>query len=539
MQAIEPAPHEFSANLIFNEHGLKPFFAADSKIKEGDGSYTGYFDRDGREWQVVLSFQESGLIPPDSGKLPSGQEFSLQTIREFRIKAFPLNDAVGQIKFNAHIAPRWAGMRAKTNEGKIKEIDLPPGLKEAVNIQVRGSNIEFSQYHDILQAAFSSLGISRRYFETPHEFSNILDAERYVRLHHRDSGPLHGRDGPIASMGHLLENDRDGYRKVVQNDQNERSERLPGYYHTVTLGSKRVQYVFPDHKLPKEIKHYYAKEALSFPDDHPLRHPKLGVSFQRSRWDGTLKFEYIEELQRELDETLLSLLAEAGLSLYPTENEGRPYFADQYFQIDSIEIEQSMIYELDLIQLRHDQQSVVIRYLADGMSPVQWESLQTLLADGGEVSPDEIADYNGRHPDSVRRALRDMEELVHREYGHVSLKSPFIAELLHKKVKAAKEATRDAASASAKIAEAAERGLDETTSAFIAWAASVGADVNDRQEARLLMRLPYSHKNPKAKYVLKKGFQLWTEAGKDPIRFKQAKITFGNGVIALGHNLLR
>lgn len=45
-------------------------------------------------------------------------------------------------------------------------------------------------------------------------------------------------------MGHLLENDREGYRKVVQNDQNERGETLSSYYHTVTLGEKRIREVF-------------------------------------------------------------------------------------------------------------------------------------------------------------------------------------------------------------------------------------------------------------------------------------------------------
>jgi len=40
----------------------------------------------------------------------------------------------------------------------------------------------------------------------------------------------------IAGLAHLLENDRQGFRKLVQNDDDEQGRNLPGYYHTVTLG---------------------------------------------------------------------------------------------------------------------------------------------------------------------------------------------------------------------------------------------------------------------------------------------------------------
>lgn len=53
----------------------------------------------------------------------------------------------------------------------------------------------------------------------------------------------------------------------------------------------------------------------------------------------------------------------------------------------------------------------------------------------------------------------------------------------------AREAARDAADATAKVAHAAERELDEQTSAFIAWAAAVGADVDDTREARMVLRM--------------------------------------------------
>jgi len=95
-----------------------------------------------------------------------------------------------------------------------------------VNVRIKGSNIAFDRYPELLRRAAIEIGVAGKYFEEPHEFSNIQDAERYVRVHRDASGPVHGRDGPIAAMGHLLESDRQGYRKVVQNDDDERGRNL-------------------------------------------------------------------------------------------------------------------------------------------------------------------------------------------------------------------------------------------------------------------------------------------------------------------------
>lgn len=102
---------------------------------------------------------------------------------------------------------------------------------------------------------------------------------------------MHGRDGPIAKKGHLLEDDRSGYRKVVQNDEDEHGRQLPGYYHTVTLGPERVQEAFPNHELPVEKALLRAREAYERDEDDLLAHPKVSVSYQVSRWDETFGAE--------------------------------------------------------------------------------------------------------------------------------------------------------------------------------------------------------------------------------------------------------
>jgi len=529
MRAVEPAPHEFAANYLFAEDGLAPFFAADSQVKAGGGSQRGTFVDDGEEWVVKLYYQDSGIVHPGS-ETPTGTDWALDEMREFRLSVQQRDDPVGEKDFNAHLAPRWQGMQVQKDDGEAFELDVPDGIEEGVNVRVTGSNIAFTRYQRLLKKAALAVGINGRYFEDAHEFSNVQDAEMYVRVHKDASGPVHARDGPIASMGHLLENDRRGYRKIVQNDDDEHGRNLPGYYHTATLDRRRIREAFPDHRVPKEVKHYYAREALSFPEDHPLRHPKVGSSYQASLMPDDehvgVDEESLDELADELSQTVHSVLADAGLDVAP-EHGGGAFVADAYFEV-SVDEGNREIVGLDLAHIKHRQESVVVKHLADGLSPVQWESLSTLVSDGGEISPAAIADEHDRHVDSVRRALREIEEMVDREYGSVSLRSSYVAELVHDAVQEARESVRQAAEAGARAMEAAERGLDERTSAFLAWASKYGVDVDDRRDARMKLRLGDldADADPDAGYLVREAFERWKAMNRDESTFRNGIIEF-------------
>jgi len=536
MDVVETAPHEYTANLIYDEHGLDPYFAADAQIKAGNGKQEATFEAHNETWEATLYYQNSGIQPPTGGHTPNGTKWRLEQTREYRLQV-TANDSVGKRRFNAHISPRWTGMKVQKRNGDITKLSIPDTLTEGINIRISGANIPFDAYPDLLQAAANAVDINPHYFNDPHPYSNIVDAAKYVRLHTDRSGPLHARDGPIAQLAHLLEHDRTGYRKLIQNDQDDHGNDLPGYYHTVTLAPYRVTAAFPDHTFPREIKHYYTREAHKFPKTNPLRHPKLEIAYQTSRWDEKLSpLNDIDELNRQLDQTIYSTLAEAGLQIHPGTND--PFIPDEYFTANPVDQPRDWIYDLELTQIKHDQESVVLKYLADGFSPVEWESLTTLVTDGGELSPRDLAVANDRHEGSVRRALRRMEHLLDREYGTVRLRSPFIADLIHKKLTIARENARDAIAATAKIAHTAERELDEHTSAFIAWAAAVGADIDNTRDARMTLRMNLLDTARELEHQIQQGYQLWTSAGRDPARYRQATIKFEDGSITRAWNWL-
>jgi len=529
MRGVKTAPHEFDANLIFSEWGLDPIFACDTVIKQANGQRVREFTSDGEQWVATLRYQESSIIYPGE-ETPTGTEWQLQpdtdtssdTIkREYRIEVERADneDEHGQQEFTGHIAPRWSGMEGLSNDGSISKISVPDEIHEGINIRVQGSNIEFERYPELLRDAVVAVDVNSRYFSEVHESSNISDAERYVRIHREESGPIHARDGPLANLGHLLENDRDGYRKVVQKDVDERGEQVPGYYHTTTLGRKRIEKAWPGHQLPKELKHYMSREGGNLPESHPLAHPKLGASYQVSRSDETLYFDEIEQLNAELEETVHSILQDAGIPLHTT----APYVEnDEYFDAEISEVDQPT--ELSISQIRQEQESVVVRHLVDGLSPVQWDSLSKLVSDGGQVSPEDIADDGGWHVDSVRRALRDMEELVDRKYAEVGLRSDYVAEMVHDAVQRAEDAVTSAVETATDAMNSAERAVDQSMSAWLAWCDKHDVDVSDRREA---MRLHFPEGVENLSFQLMKAREIWRDAGQDMLRLKTAEVVVG------------
>jgi hypothetical protein len=520
MKAVRAAPHEFAANYIFDEYDLTPYFAMNQAVKQGDGSVEASFQAAGEEWTARLSYTDSGIVHPGPTN-PQGTEFQIESIPEYELKVEANDDPTGEKDFYVNISPRWQGMEVENNQGEVSELPVPDGIHEGINLSVKGSNISFSNYLPLVQQAFACVGVRRRYFENPHEYSNVKDAEMYVRLHRDRSGPVHAREGPIAQLGHLLENDRDGYRSITQNDRDEQGRQIEGYYHTAVLGDDRVRSAFPGHQLPREIKHYYAREAVTMDEGDALAHPKVGSSYQVNRWDGKLGVSEsdLTQLENELTETVLSILAEAGLQVHTGPDD--PFVSDSYFEAESTEYQEEPLTDLNLTELESHQENVVIQHLADGFSPVEWDALETLVTDGGKVSPADIADTNDRHIGSVRRALDRIPELVEHSYAEVSLKSDHIAEMVADAVNEAKASIRRAVEAGSKARLAAERGEDYETSALMAFAAKHGIDIND---GSIRLQLRMSREEPGRR--LREIARLWEKTGRDMQRLRSAQVIF-------------
>ena len=524
-ELIETAPHEFNAQLNF-AGGLDGYFALDKAVKSGGGSVEADFSHAETRWTVTLYYQDSNIVHPGD-HTPAGTSMRLEELREFRlsVEAVENSHEAGEKGFNAHVRPRWDGMAVEDDYGNEHRLDVP--FPEGVNVHVQGSNIEFREYHQLLREASSAVGVSPRYWDNPHRSSSVQQAERYVRVHENRSGPVHARDGPLARLGHLLEHDRDGRREIEQADVAEDGENVPGYRHQTALDEQRVREVLPNHDLPKRVKHYRARQSHNLDKDNPLRHPKVGAIYQSSLWrnpdsnHGVTPAE-LEQLTEELEEMLLTVLHEAGLDV----THSAPFVSDDYFEATTSDRHRQVV-ELPLDDIEATQENVVIEHVAGGLSPVEWQSLETLVTDGGAVSPQDIAEDGGFHRESVYRALDSIEELVEREYGSVSLRSTHVGQLVHEAVRKAREGAREAVEAGAKAIEASERGLDEGTSALVAWASKhLDGQLRERESAVEvnLGRIEaddMAEAERKIRRQLREGSRLWRQARNDMVTWRR------------------
>jgi len=207
VKAVATAPHEYMANYVYTD-GLGPWFGA-ARLCDATGSRRGSFTLDGETWRVTLSYQESGLAPPDGSETPDGTPVEFDTLREFRLNAV-VDDEIGERKVKALIQPRWRGLESESGKSVARPLW---DAGDAVNVRVNASNVEFDRVETVIQRAAGAVTLDPMHFESrSDEYSVVVDAARYVRLHRDVSGPVHGREGPIARLGHLLESDRSGDR---------------------------------------------------------------------------------------------------------------------------------------------------------------------------------------------------------------------------------------------------------------------------------------------------------------------------------------
>ncbi len=530
---VDPQTHEVVANLNWNTDGLRPYFALAAATGDGDGAAETTITVDDRAYTVQLWYSEGKLVPPESGVTPGGSRWNVGTtdghVREFRLDVEAANNELRSVHY--HVRPRWAGMEFD-DDGVRRSVAVPDALvtdggtaTDAVNVRASGSNLAPHLYPRLLRRAARALGVTGYlHVDDLHRTSNVQDIARYLRVDRHDSGPIHARDGPLQSLAHVLEGDREGYRKLVQNDETERGENLPGYYHTVTLGPDRVRQVMPDHRLPIEAKHYYAREALDRDPDDPLRHPKLEAAYQTSRWNGTLHWHDLDDALDELDDWLYSIvqdsLGEAALRA-----DGGPYVEDAVWS-PANESTTAAPVNLNLTEVRHEQERVVYKHLADGMSPTQQETLKTLVTDGGRVSPRDVADENDRHVDTVYRALQDMHDLVDHTYGEIQLQSTYLSELVADALEEAESAVSRATSAAAEAAHTAERGLDDRTSAFLAWQSKFVDRFRDRDtdDGGVALDLGRVDGVREVRRLLREGLDLWSDMNRDEAAYRMGDV---------------
>jgi hypothetical protein len=310
----------------------------------------------------------------------------------------------------------------------------------------------------------------------------------------------------------LLSNDRSGFRSHTADDT-----KGAGHYHVAVIDSERVSEAIPFHRFAKQIKHYHVREGSSSVEG-ALSHPKVGVRFHSKANGGTISWDDAERLERELDEWLLNSLSWAGIEIEET----AAFVADDYFSADT-ESRQRRIVEDPLPSIADQQENVVITHLRDGLNDSDLDVLETLVTDGGDVSPSDVADDTEWHLDTIYAAVNRLEGMVEHEYDSLSLRSNRIAELVTERVRAAEEALIDAAETSARVLERAD-AIDRASDALVEWCERHGISISDRRDGQLAIRAGRVGSRDRLEEILRDGLLMWINSGYAAEEFRNARV---------------
>lgn len=505
-RSVKCAPHEGDIRFTFGthpsneviDHGLAPYYGMDSLVKEWgdrwktDGKPTETVDFAGESWATCFDYDESGLDAWDS------PDFQIQTVKEFRFYFVSASsptyrgeraDKDPRVKGGTiTVRPRWPDL---TSDGQ--PVSVPDYGGPYIDVQVQASNIPHEEYLNLVKRIMGAYGISSRYFDQPHPDSHINDLAYYVRLVRGESGPLYAPDGPIARAHTLIQGDRSGYRKHVEDNT-----KIPGYYVTATVEDEKASDLIRGYRLGKEIKHYYSKEPQAHEPSEAPFHPKLEVSYQTKRTEKTVRWSEVEETRRELEETVLNCLEWSGLS--PDAQNDAFMTKDPYWTAENT-TESRKLVQCPLPRIESEQEHRVMQLWGE-MTSADRDVIELLLEDGGKVSPKEAAKETGYTYRTIRAVIERLEGLIRHAYSEMQLESKKVQQELLKRTRAAgKNFKQSVESTVMDLADATESRLTTRWSRLKRKYAisviepgdcrkllEVGYEPSDEQEARNIIR---------------------------------------------------
>jgi hypothetical protein len=503
-ETVATAPHEFDAFLLFDRHGLTPYFALSREIVQGlDGYAEDYatVDVGGETWNI-----ES--ITYDKGEIKPREDIDFESMYEFYIKC----RGDGERKASFHITPRWSGIESKSG----KSIPCPPSVEEGTSVRVQGSNVDPRDYTDILQAVMRELTVSARYFKAPHESSRITQYERYVRVERDTAKKIISLDGGLARVWRLLGRHNEGEKRYKKKD-----EEIEGYEHVVRFDKENASELIPTHRFGKYVKHYHPKDVRDDPED-PLYHPKVGVSLDR-KLNGAVPFGKLDELETELTETLINLLEWSDV---PTEPSPVTFIADDHFVPKAGE--EVARYEDPTPQIETEQEAVVIKTLREGIEESDFQAMEKLLSDGAGQHPAEVAAGTEFGLRTLYRSLDRLEGVVRNDNASLRFASQKIAEEVREIVAQSRAQLQTAAERACALLDL-DADLDGKGEAFQKWVSKYAVDVaRDGKNMTFkigatLSRMKTSPK-PNLYEVLQEGLDLWRAMGRSGEEFINAHV---------------
>lgn len=507
---VRPETHGFGAKLIFDDHGMSPYWGVVSAFDPDHEEYLEPFDAIGETWEVVSSVNWNGKIAPRDSDTADGGLYEYS----YSIEAV---DEIGDRDAKIQLRPGYPDAE-HVETGELIN-GMPNDCPESIRVQVEATNVDHDDLLALLREFFQHIGLNPEYISEPHEWSRVFQIERYVRIL-RQVYEDHIVDGGIlGQLADVMSNQRGKGKHRWDN------EEIVGHYDSVADTVDTWDMLLPDGVetvLGKSVKGYHpANPRGDTSGDDPLAHPKVEAARAAEFDDGSgVPWDEVDDALEELDAALLNVLHWAGVPVAADAAVWVRY--DDYFDVgarEEVDLRSNPLPELRETIVEHVESEMIRTEL----SPAQEEVL-TVLTDGGSMHYESLADQADVGTSTVYRLVDALRSLLDTDNGLVR----FADDATRRHVRGIVDRVRETADwAKQSIAEVAQEHdlLRSDDGPLQEWMQRHGVRVA-REHPELELELDKPLGDVEIKEILRAGLEAAERSGLLTERFERGRISW-------------
>jgi hypothetical protein len=435
---VDVQVHRLAANLLFDAHGLSPYWGLVSVF---DPDLEGETVVAGEEYAIETASYWQGKLADPSGDVDGG-------LYEYKLGLWS-TDETGDKGADLTFRPGFPNAEHVDTGEEIEGI--PSDCPESVRVQVEATNLSKLELYGLVQALADTIDLNPAYFapDAVHEWSSIYGLETYLRIERAMAEhQLVGAGGIFEEIARFSSGD--GSKGEWKWDH----EKTKGHYEAVALDPAAWSRLLDDHSMAKRIKCYQPKHPRqNGQDDDPLYHHKLEAQY----WAGYSSSESLDwhsywDHVEELRETTLNVVNWAGISVRPD----GPFVADSYFEPEVAD-EPVEIVSNPIPELTEQQQLTTREQLLDPETTEgEFEVLRAMTDGGKQLHHSEAAECSGTSTSTVYRAVEQFDGILEVQNGTVQ----FVDDVVRSEVQGIVERLE---SAKDSALEAIRRTVDRAT----------------------------------------------------------------------------
>jgi len=398
-RVVDVQVHRLGANLLFDEHGLSPYWGLVSVFDpnlEGETFVAG-----GEEYCIDTANFWTGKLADPSGDIDGG-------LYEYKLGVWSTDDH-GEQGADLTFRP---GFPNATHVDSGEEIEgIPSDCPDSVRVQVEATNLTKVDLHGLMQGLADAIDLNPAYFApgAPHEWSSIYGLETYIRVENaRAEQQLVGDGGVIEDIARFSSGE--GSKGEWKWDH----EEATGHYEAVALDPDSWDRLLEGRTMPKRVKCYLPEHPRqNGQTEDALYHHKLESQYWAGYDSESLSYSNYWTHVDELRTTTLNVLAWAGISVRPD----GPFVADEYFTPEPAD-EPAKIVSNPIPELTERQQLTAREQLLDPESTAaEFEVLQTMTDGGQPLHHSEAAERSETSTSTVYRAVERFDDILEIENG--------------------------------------------------------------------------------------------------------------------------